>query len=598
MLGFTIFKRNTSNCVPFFMFSSPQPLSTTCPANAGGKGLFILVIQKILFASLRENQKSKINSRYKNFKANFLLELTKSFSSLRLCVQIKNQKSKIKNQNFPFVPLRAIIVLFILLNTCSKTFAAPTFKCTGNTLKAQNLIFDLKLNEAEKILATESAENLANIWLQEYILFYKNFILEEEKLYNESLKTWDSYIQKAEKLKTNDAWYRFVLSDMYIHRGLVKLKMANNFGAGNDLKKANTLLKENEKIYPSFLPDNKNIGLIQAAISSVPKSYQWLTNILGFEGNLDEGIKKIETYLNSTQTAPEHTNLKIETAFILALVQHHLQKKSEAAWQTISGYTLSYKTSLLQNYMRATIANYAGKNDEVIAIITQKPSYFSTFPFYFMDYLLGTAKLKRLDADADIHFKIYTVKFNGKHYKKSAYRYLAWSSTIKNDIATANINYTLCIKNGNAELEEDKQALKEANEVLKWSALLLKPRLLFDGKYYTQALTLLNTIKESELVHTKYKLEYNYRKARIYHEKQDLLPAFSLYEKVIKEGQNETYYYASYAALQLAYIYEGQKKNKLAIAYFKKAKNDFPKNEEYRNTIEQKAKAGLKRLGA
>ena len=66
---------------------------------------------------------------------------------------------------------------------------------------------------------------------------------------------------------------------------------------------------------------------------------------------------------------------------------------------------------------------------------------------------------------------------------------------------------------------------------------------------------------------------------------------------MIKEGQNETYYYAAYAALQLAYIYEGQKKNTLAITYFKKAKNDFPKNEEYRNTIEHKAKAGIKRLG-
>lgn len=534
MLDFTIFKRNTINCVPFFIYSLIQkPIIKK------------YTLFPYIFASLRTKYSA-------------------------LC-----------------------ILFFISL----EIFATPTFKCIGNTLKAQNLIFDLKLNDAEKILATESSENLANIWLQEYILFYKNFILEEEKLYNESLKTWDTFIQKAEKLKTNDAWYRFVISDMYIHRGLVKLKMANNFSAGNDLKKANSLLKENEKLYPSFLPDNKNIGLIQAAVSSVPKSYQWLTNILGFEGNLDEGLKKIESYLNSSQTSPEHINLKIETAFVLALVQHHLQKNSDAAWQTINNYTLNYKTSLLQNYMRATIANYAGKNDEVIAIITQKPSYFNTFPFYFMDYLLGTAKLKRLDADADIHFKIYTVKFNGKHYKKSAYRYLAWSSIIKNDNATANIYYALCTKNGNIELEEDKQAQKEANEVLKWPAFILKPRLLFDGKYYSQSLTLLNSIKENELVHLKYKLELWYRKARIYHEKQDLLPAFNYYEKVIKEGQNETYYYAAYAALQLGFIYESQKKNKLAIAYFKKAKNDFSKNEEYRNTIEHKAKAGIKRLG-
>ncbi|NQW42032.1 MAG: hypothetical protein HQ463_01185 [Bacteroidetes bacterium] len=490
---------------------------------------------------------------------------------------------------------------FFILFASFSTYSKASFTFSPNILKAQNLIFDLKLDEAEKILVTEAAitkDNLAIPWLQEYVLFYKNFILEEEILYNNSLKVWDNCIASAEKIKTNDAWHRFVLSDMYLHRALVKLKMEANISAGNDLKKAYTLLKENEKLFYSFLPDNKNFGLIQAAISSVPKSYSWLTNLMGFEGNLIEGSKKIEAYLNSEQKAVEHINLKIETAFIFALLQHHLQKNANAAWKTITPYTMGYKTSMLQNYMRATIANYAGKNDEVINIISQKPSYSSTFPFYFMDYLLGCAKLKKLDTQADIHFKIYTIKFKGKQYKKSAYRYLAWSCILQNDLPTADIYYTLCSKNGSNLQEEDNQAQKEAKEIIKWPAILLKPRLLFDGKYYGQSLTLLNSIKENDLIHLKCKLELLYRKARVYHETNDYANALLLYDKVIKEGTNESYYYAAYATLQMGFIYEFQKKNALAIQYYKKAKNDFSKNLEYRNSIEQKAKAGIKRLGS
>ena len=137
------------------------------------------------------------------------------------------------------------IPFFIFINystLCGKAH----FSFSKDIEKAQNLIFELKLNDAEKSLnnlAILNKENIAVVWLQEYVLFYKNFILEEQDFFNTSIKTWDSYITAAEKLKTNDAWYRFILSDMYLHRAVVKLKMEANFSAGNDLKKANNLLK-------------------------------------------------------------------------------------------------------------------------------------------------------------------------------------------------------------------------------------------------------------------------------------------------------------------------------------------------------------------
>ena len=496
--------------------------------------------------------------------------------------------------------LQHVLFFYFAFGVIALAGAKTEFTMTDPCLKAQGLIYELKFDDAEKILSSEASlhpDNIAVPWLSESIIFLKIFISEDKDIYTRQLNSWNELIDKARKAEFNNAWYRHILSDMYIHKGLIELKFNEMFSAGGDLKSAYKYLKENRKMFPSFLPDNKNYGLLSCAFSSVPAKYQWLAKITGFQGDMAVGIREIEAYLNSDLNFREHVWLKVETVFIYAMVQHHLNKNSELGWKVIEPYTRNYKNNLLVSYMRATVAGYSGRNDEMIDILSHKPSYASTSPFYYTDFMLGLAKLRRLDADADIYFKIFTVKYKGKNYLKSAYRYLSWASLVKGDSKTALTYYSLCAKNGVAIIEEDKQAEHEATENMLWPAELIKARLLFDGHYYDKSMALLNTIDEVKLSSIRFKLEYNYRKARIYHETADYANAIASYLKVIEAGSSQPYYFAAYSAVQLGFIYEKQGKKDLAIQYFKKAKDDFDKNEEYRNSIEQKAKAGLKRLG-
>jgi tetratricopeptide (TPR) repeat protein len=245
--------------------------------------------------------------------------------------------------------------------------------------------------------------------------------------------------------------------------------------------------------------------------------------------------------------------------------------------------------------MRATIAGHTGRNDEMIDILKHKPPYNSQYAFYYLDYMLGLAKLRRLDSDADVYFKIFTIKYKGKQYMKSAYRYLAWSCLLNNDIATAKTYYSLVTKHGIGIIEEDKYADKEAKAQILWPSGLLKARLLFDGKYFAQSMKVLQTIDAKVISNTRFKLEFSYRKARVLHETKAYNEAIVLYKEIIQKGQNATYYYAAFSALQLGYIYDILKQSKTAIAYYKMALDDFPENEEYESSIEQKAKAALKK---
>lgn len=469
-----------------------------------------------------------------------------------------------------------------------------------NCLKAQKLIYELKVNDALKLLDEEqknSPSNLAIYWLKEHLFFVTHFVNENETIYKSEENKWTQYLFNVENSKLDDPWKRFVMSDMYLHRAILKTVFNDNISAGGDIKKANKLLNENEKKYPNFLPDNKNLGIIYIAASSLPKNYQWIANVLGFEGSMEKGVNLIETYLKSSLKQNEHQWMKTEAAFMYAMVQHHLLKKTDEAWKTIDEYTKNYKGYPLLIYMRTIVANYAGKNDEAITVLSSKPSNLSLqLPFYYLDYLLGLSKLKRLDKDADDYFKIFTSKYKGKNYIKSAYRYLAWYNIINDKLSVANTYYLICLKSGQLQQEEDKQAEKESKEKIRWPSEILKPRLLFDGKYYKEALNLLEKIDILTYKEVKFKLEILYRMARIFQETKLEDKAIANFNKTIELGKNETYYYAAYSSLQLGLIYEQQNKKNLALMYFNSAKNDFKKNEEYKNSIEQKAKAGIKRL--
>jgi tetratricopeptide (TPR) repeat protein len=142
--------------------------------------------------------------------------------------------------------------------------------------------------------------------------------------------------------------------------------------------------------------------------------------------------------------------------------------------------------------------------------------------------------------------------------------------------------------------ERDKQAVNEANAPMP-NPGLLKARLLFDGGYYTKALTSLSDDKADDFSSIKDKTEYNYRLGRI----NDALgkddAALINYQNAIAVGKNLKYYYAAKAAVQMGKIYENKKNIAKAKSYFNVAIN--MSGHEQENSIENEAKQGLRRLG-
>jgi tetratricopeptide (TPR) repeat protein len=142
--------------------------------------------------------------------------------------------------------------------------------------------------------------------------------------------------------------------------------------------------------------------------------------------------------------------------------------------------------------------------------------------------------------------------------------------------------------------DADKKAMADA-KTGKWpDRWLLKARLLSDGGFHSEALAILNTTPSEVLSNPANELEYNYRLARIYDALGKPNEALTFYAHSIRLGKDRPEYFAARAALQTAQIYENRGNKKLALDYYRQCLN--MNQQEYKNSLDQRAKAGIARF--
>ena len=470
---------------------------------------------------------------------------------------------------------------------------AQTFDYTPNCKLAYQSIFKLKIDEGLQLLEKEKKNNPKNYlpyFIENYADFLRLYINDNEKLYAATEPKVSARLDKLQSANKNSPYYLYTQADVHLQWALCKIKFGDYLSAVFEVKKAYSMLLDNQKKYPDFKPNIKSIGLLHTIFGAVPDKYKLGAKMLGLKGSIEQGLKE----LNSVMT-DENFQFKEETVIMYTLLLLHLQKDKATAWNMIENANIPLGDNLLNHFIAATVANNTGKNEKVISILSQKPVGSEYYPFPFLDFLLGNAKLNKLDADADVYIRKFIEKNKARSYQKEAYRKLAWYYLI-NDNPTSykkNMKQILLLKD--APTDEDKSAQKEAQQNLLPNKDLLKARILFDGSYFDKALMIVNTIDQNKLKDTRSQIEYYYRKARIYHEQNNTNEAVKFYLLTIQKGEQYNYYFAANACIKAANIFEQQKKKINAVKYYQKA-IDLDKD-EYTNSINAEAKAGLNRLG-
>jgi tetratricopeptide (TPR) repeat protein len=477
------------------------------------------------------------------------------------------------------------------------------FRFTPACEKASVAIMNFCFTEAKVQLNRERSDdpsNLLPLYYENYIDFLILFTGESRVLFDQMKDRKGARISALEQGDRSSPYYRLCLAEVNIQWAFVRIKFHEYTAAALELRKAYELLNENQVLFPRFLPTLTGLGLLHTLIGVIPENYKWLATLIGFRGSVEEGIAELAQMTGYQGTDPFCLSQKPYSCLLSAIIDVNLRKDKRSAISMISQFSGDPRMSGLGEsplaiYAATSVFLKNGRNGEALLVFRKRVADRNQYPLWFLSYMEGIARLNDLDTAAIRSFSLFLENFRGINYVKSSWQKVAWAYLIAGDTADYRRNIAKAATEGSNEVDEDKQAYSEAVSGLAPSIPLLKARLLFDGGYYGRALDELLDTRLNEYIRSRKDLtEYYYRLGRIYHEQGQTGKAIANYRNAIVTGKSLPQYYAAGAALQLGTIYESAGHPGQADSCYRLCLSMPFK--EYRNSLGQKARAGLERI--
>lgn len=461
--------------------------------------------------------------------------------------------------------------------------------------QAYHNITSLKLTSGEQLIAQARLQNPNNLipdLLQGYIDFFVLFFNEDAAEYKMRQVNMEERINIFEDGDEKSPYYNYCLSVAYLQKAMVAIKFNERFTALMAFKKAFSYIKSNRKNFPKFLPNNMVFAPMQVVAGVIPDGYKGMASLFGIKGSVKDGMKLMQDFVNSNDaTAKFFFN---EGAFYYCYLLFYIQNQPQQAFAFIKDRKLDVVNNHLFAYMAANLALNNKQTEYAKNIILNRNPSAEYLVTPVWDYEMAFAKIHHLEIpDAIKYFELFLRNFKGNFYVKDAYQKLSWCYYLQGNKAAADKTRALLLKKGNTASDADKQANREAKTNIYPNALLLKARLLNDGGYNTEALNMLVGKTTNDFTNPEEKLEFNYRVARIYDDLGRDTQAIQAYKAAINLGAGSKEYYAARAAVQIAGIYEQQGSKDTAITYYQQCLD--MKDHDYKDAIDQKAKAGLAR---
>ncbi len=492
--------------------------------------------------------------------------------------------------------LRPVFLFLSFISLAFPLWAAKYFAFTPTALQAYDYATSLRFGEAYAVMAQmklEDPNNLIVHHIDNYIDFFTIYIQEDEATYRRLKKNRDLRLEKVKAGDRSSPYYLFVQADIRLQWALARLRFEDYLGAFTEVSKAHKLLKENEELFPDFMPNKKDLGILHAMVGTIPDSYRWGVKLLGgLEGTIAQGRKEVEEAL--AYARKNDFIFEEETAVLYAYLLLHLDNKEEEAWRAVAGGSLRPGENLMHCFVMANIAMRTGRNEKAIQLLEHRPSGKAFFSFPYLEYMLGLAKLRRLDKGATPHFQHFVTHYQGRNFIKEAYQKMAWQELLNGNPKGYRRYMQACLTQGHAIAGGDRNAWQEAERGTAPDLSLLKARLLFDGGYFQKGYQTLATRRPDSFAFPEGQLEYYYRMGRLLHGLKRYDEALQHYRVAIEMGADSPLFYACNAALQMGLIYESEGELQRARAAFERCLSFSP--EEYRTGLHQKAKSGLARL--
>lgn len=457
-------------------------------------------------------------------------------------------------------------------------------------------IVNLKVGQAQQKLHTYSLEepkNLAYLHMESYLSFFQLFISEEHSLYLTYKDKKEKILKTLENLEDADPYKRYATAEIKLQSALIRAKFDEVIGGSREMYSAYKLLKTNQEKHPDFIYNKKSLSIIHSMIETISFP-RILKKLLGIEGSLETGLQEIKELVDWSQKNQDFI-FQEEVDAIYIYILAYLAND----WTQVETYLPKARFRPMESNLSAFIVSKfqqrAGNNEAAIETLRQRPKGKDQAAFPYLDLQEGICLLRKGDPSAGQHIETFLSTFNGRHYIKEGYQKLAWAALLYDKNLSEYKHHLSNVEAyGYLVVDADKQAWREANQDLTPDPLLLRARLLYDGGYFHQAMTLLTREAYRYTGDQLHTLEYHYRLGRIFQALKNYREALLYYNATLVKDQKKKTYYTCNAALQSGLIYEQQGQIEKAKKYYELCLDMKP--DSYQRSLHQKAKSGLQRI--
>ena len=491
----------------------------------------------------------------------------------------------------------SVFLTFVILSAHAEE-AAYEVKFTLKLQKAYFEIQKLRIQPARELVDDERKTNATNPFIQyldSYADLHYLLISEDKSAYKAFIESEDLRLDLIGKLPDSSPFTRFLQAEIRLHCAFAKMKYGNEVSGAWDVIKAYKLLEENRKKFPDFVPTLKSLGLLHVMIGSVPESYTWVTKILGLKGNINLGVKEIE------KVVKDEPFFRQESQLIDLLIHAYILQLSETQLDQIKQLPKTQPDNLLLHFFATTILMKEGKSREASYYLNKAPTGPAYIPFPFLNYLQGEIALQQGKYEAAFnHYILFQKNYKGFNFIKDSNLKLFMCKWLANQDGQAKQYIQLISKKGATIVEGDKFAQRISDDFTSGKLspekkVLFQARYATDGGYLEEASELMAAVSEKRFSDIEDKTEFNYRRGRIYQKQGREDAAIPFYERTMSITPVTAQGLGASAALQLGYIFRDRKERDKSIAYFRKAL--AYKKYEYKNSVDNKARAALTELG-
>jgi len=453
----------------------------------------------------------------------------------------------------------------------------------------------LRLAEGNTYVRREIIQHPYNL-MATYLADYDDCLLllfnSDRHDYEQRKSHLDDRLELLEHGDEKSPWQRLCRAGVYLHWALIHVRMGDNFKAATLFRKSYMLAKENSELFPNFEYNKVFLGLEQTVVGTIPDNYKWIASMFGMKGSVRKGVEQLETFIN---THNSNDLLQREAIVLHTYLKFYLLSQQGAVWNFLNSNQFSTHDNMLFMFVKTNIAVNYRKADAAIETLKEheRSAGYAQFPIF--DFEMASALLYKQDAATCIaYFQKFFKNYKGKLFIKDAWQQMALAYYLQHDMRQASYCMEQIKRQGNAQVDADKQAQRFAEKGEWPNLVLLQARLYIDGGYYKQALEKLNTVNERIFSNFSDKLEYYFRLGRAWDEQGAGNKALQYYRETINMGRDHTDYFAARAALQSAFIYEHSGRNKEALASYRDCLSMH--DHDFQSSIDQQAKAGVNRL--